>query len=64
MATENAATMLYSLYKISICSGKVLVNPRICPDTTETAPNSPNARAVQSTTPCNNAHLIFGKVTW
>ena len=31
--------------------GMVLVSPRIWPETTETAPNSPIARALQVTTP-------------
>src|SRR5512145_1962343 len=45
-ATANAPTALYSLYRISTCNGIVLVSPRIWPDTTETAPNSPIARAL------------------
>jgi hypothetical protein len=62
-ATEKAAAMLYSLYKISTCSGIVLVKPRTWPDTTETAPNSPIARALQSNTPYNRPHRMFGRVT-
>src|SRR5678815_2998682 len=50
-ATAKAAWYSYSLYRISTCSGSVLVRPRMWPDTTETAPNSPIARAVHSTTP-------------
>src|SRR5262245_51247623 len=50
-ATANAPTALYSLYRISTCSGNVLVSPRMWPDTTETAPNSPIARALQRMTP-------------
>src|SRR5450759_712964 len=41
----------------------VLVSPRICPETTDTAPNSPIARALHSSTPYSTPHLIFGKVT-
>src|SRR6185295_5516050 len=62
-ATANAPTALYSLYRISTCNGIVLVSPRIWPDTTETAPNSPIARALQSITPYSKLHLIFGRVT-
>src|ERR1700704_812268 len=50
-ATANAPTALYSLYRISTCSGSVLVSPRIWPETTETAPNSPIALALQRITP-------------
>src|SRR5690554_2034656 len=63
VATLNAATWLYSLYKISTCRGRVLVKPRIWPDTTDTAPNSPSARAVQSTTPYSRPQRILGRVT-
>src|SRR5258708_22104998 len=35
----------------------------MCPETTDTAPNSPIARALQSSTPYSTPHLIFGKVT-
>src|SRR3954449_6711913 len=41
----------------------VLVSPRIWPDTTDTAPNSPMARALHSSTPYNRPHLILGRVT-
>ncbi len=41
----------------------VLVRPRIWPETTETAPNSPIARALQMITPYSSPHLIFGSVT-
>src|SRR4030088_2713020 len=41
----------------------VLVSPRMWPDTTETAPNSPIARALHNSTPYSTPHLIFGKVT-
>ena len=34
-----------------MCSGSVFVLPRIWPETTETAPNSHIARAVQRITP-------------
>src|SRR3569832_1060313 len=51
VATANAATNLYSLYNTSTCSGTVLVSPRMCPDTTDTAPNSPMARALHWITP-------------
>ena len=50
-ATANAATDWYSLYRISTCSGTVLVCPRMWPDTTDTAPNSPIARALHKITP-------------
>src|SRR4249919_1859594 len=46
-----------------MCSGSVLVSPRICPDTTDTAPNSPIARALHSSTPYNRPHLMLGRVT-
>ena len=45
-------------------NGIVLVMPRRCPDKTDTAPNSPMARAEQSTTPYRKAHLIWGNVIW
>ena len=35
----------------------------MCPDTTETAPNSPMARALHSSTPYSSAQRMFGKVT-
>ena len=41
----------------------VLVSPRIWPDTTDTAPNSPMARALHSSTPYSRPHLILGSVT-
>src|ERR1700736_4396579 len=41
----------------------VLVSPRICPETTDTAPNSPIARALHNSTPYSTPHLIFGRVT-
>src|SRR3954470_11127485 len=41
----------------------VLVSPRMCPDTTDTAPNSPIARALQSSTPYSTPHLMLGSVT-
>src|SRR5665647_1744668 len=41
----------------------VLVSPRMCPETTDTAPNSPIARALHSSAPYNTPHLILGKVT-
>src|SRR6185312_14306793 len=62
-ATANAA--LYapaSLYKSSTCSGTVLVRPRICPLTTETAPNSPIARALHNSTPYSKPQRMFGSV--
>src|SRR6266513_2273295 len=62
-ATANAPTALYSLYRISTCSGIVLVSPRIWPETPETAPNSPIARALQRITPYSSAHFTFGSVT-
>src|SRR5690606_6407873 len=42
----------------------VLVWPRILPETTDTAPNSPIARALHRMTPYNNPHLMLGKVTY
>src|SRR6267378_214919 len=62
-ATANAPTALYSLYRISTCSGIVLVSPRIWPETTETAPNSPIARALQRIAPYSSPPLMFGSVT-
>src|SRR6266481_8538443 len=50
-ATAKAPTKSYSLYSSSICSGMVSVRPRIWPETTETAPNSPMARALHSRIP-------------
>ena len=50
-ATAKAATDWYSLYRISTCRGIVLVWPRMWPDTTDTAPNSPMARALHRITP-------------
>ena len=41
----------------------VLVSPRMCPETTETAPNSPMARALQSKTPYRRPQRILGRVT-
>src|ERR1043166_8113312 len=41
----------------------VLVSPRMCPDTTDTAPNSPIARALHNSTPYSTPHLILGSVT-
>ena len=35
----------------------------MCPDTTETAPNSPIARALHRITPYSSPHLMLGKVT-
>ncbi len=46
-----------------MCSGIVLVCPRMWPDTTLTAPNSPIARALHRITPYSSAHLTFGSVT-
>ena len=34
-----------------MCSGMVLVSPRMWPETTDTAPNSPIARALHRITP-------------
>src|SRR3977135_2147740 len=62
-AIANDDTNWYSLYRISTSSGMVLVSPRMWPDTTDTAPNSPMARALQSSTPYSTPHLILGKVT-
>src|SRR4051794_40251884 len=41
----------------------VLVSPRMCPDTTDTAPNSPIARALHNSTPYSTPHLMLGSVT-
>src|SRR5690606_36423160 len=62
-ATAKAAENWYSLYRISTCSVIVLVRPRMWPDTTDTAPNSPMARALHRIAPYNRPHLIFGSVT-
>lgn len=45
------AGLLYLLLYSSTCKGKVLVSPRIFPETTDTAPNSPTALALVNTTP-------------
>ena len=60
--TAKAGTYWNSLKRISTCKGRVFVFPRKCPEMTETAPNSPMARAAQSTTPYRNAHLMCGNV--
>src|SRR3977135_3350788 len=62
-AIANDDTNWYSLYRISTSSGMVLVSPRMCPETTDTAPNSPIARALQSSTPYSTPHLMLGSVT-
>eukprot|EP01022_Parablepharisma_sp_SALTPOND_P004178 TRINITY_DN1187_c2_g1_i1.p1 TRINITY_DN1187_c2_g1~~TRINITY_DN1187_c2_g1_i1.p1 ORF type:complete len:554 (-),score=206.99 TRINITY_DN1187_c2_g1_i1:2173-3834(-) len=62
-ATAKAPVMLNSLQRISTCSGMVLVSPRIWPETTDTAPNSPMARALQRITPYSRPHLMLGRVT-
>ncbi len=41
----------------------VLVWPRTWPETTDTAPNSPIARAFSSTMPYSRPQLMFGSVT-
>src|SRR5690606_7903866 len=46
-----------------MCSGRVLVRPRMWPDTADTAPNSPIARAPHSSTPYSRPHLMLGRVT-
>ena len=46
-----------------MCSGRVLVRPRMWPETTETAPNSPMARALHSSTPYSRPQRMFGSVT-
>ena len=46
-----------------MCSGSVLVRPRMWPETTETAPNSPIARAFSSTIPKSRPKRMFGSVT-
>src|ERR1017187_10220278 len=61
--TANAAPNWQSLYRISTYSGIVFVCPRICPETTETAPNSPIARALHNTSPYSSPHLTLGIVT-
>src|SRR5690606_21878004 len=63
VARLKAATEKYSLYIISMVIGMVAVWPRILPETTATAPNSPMARALHKSTPYSSAHLIFGRVT-
>src|SRR6218665_2488260 len=62
-AAANAATDWYSLYRISTCSGRVLVCPRIWPDTTDTAPNSPMARALHKITPYSRPQRMLGRLT-
>src|SRR3989475_3473944 len=42
----------------------VLVWPRMWPETTDTAPNSPMARALHKITPYSRPHLMLGKVTF
>src|SRR5690606_6769630 len=59
-ATANDAWNWYSLNRISTCSGRVLVAPRMRPDTTETAPNSPSTRALQRMAPYSTPHLMLG----
>ena len=46
-----------------MCSGIVLVSPRMWPETTETAPNSPMARALHSIMPYTRPQRTFGSVT-
>ena len=46
-----------------MCSGIVLVSPRMWPETTDTAPNSPMARALQRMTPYTRPQRICGSVT-
>ena len=41
----------------------VLVSPRMWPDTTDTAPNSPIARALHRITPYSRPQLMLGSVT-
>src|SRR5690606_35251470 len=50
-AAAKAPTVLKSLNSSSTCSGSVFVWPRMLPETTETAPNSPMTRAFVSTAP-------------
>ena len=50
-AMAKAPAMFRSSYKASMCSGMVFVCPRIFPLTTDTAPNSPIARALHKITP-------------
>ena len=50
-ATANGADELIFVVENLDCSGMVLVSPRMWPDTTDTAPNSPIARALHSSTP-------------
>ena len=50
-AAAKAPVTLKSLNSSSICSGSVLVWPRIAPETTDTAPNSPMTRALHNTAP-------------
>src|SRR3569833_1021678 len=46
-----------------MCNGMVFVSPRMCPETTDTAPNSPIARALQRITPYTSPQRTFGSVT-
>src|SRR5262249_40346 len=50
-AAANAPAYWSSLQRISTSRGSVFVRPRMWPETTETAPNSPMARALQRITP-------------
>ena len=48
---------------VQITGAMVLVWPRMWPDTTDTAPNSPIARALQRIAPYSSPHRMFGRVT-
>src|SRR5258706_6043245 len=63
LATANAAGPLYSLYNFSTRKGMVSVRPVMWPETTETAPNSPIARALHRMMPYSRPHLAEGRVT-
>src|SRR3569623_938191 len=62
-APAKAATKMYSLKSTSTCSGMVVGRPRMWPDTTDTAPNSPMARALHRITPYSSPHFTLGRVT-
>lgn len=62
-AAANAASLLYSLYALSTNNVSVCVLPMILPDMTDTAPNSPMARALVRITPYRSPHRMLGRVT-
>mmetsp|Transcript_32048 Transcript_32048/g.81457 ORF Transcript_32048/g.81457 Transcript_32048/m.81457 type:complete len:305 (+) Transcript_32048:532-1446(+) len=63
-AAANAASVLYSLYADSTNRVSVCVLPRMLPLMTDTAPNSPMARALVRMVPYSRPHLMLGSVTF